>query len=680
MKIYTLCLIIAISAMLAGCSFRGGSPIDPPTKDAPPVNISQESLGTSVEVLTSGTMNLETGGIEFHTRNLSPYWNITSLIAPYFSYQITGYNPPIVNVKLKLTNPSTITGYDVAIVFENLYGKTVMNADGYIDIFGPYDIDPLIYFRKGYPYDQVFPPATTDYQILNLYYPGGSPLVDFFIIAHIGGHTGGVVNYQSKYFTGRLFPDGGKAILGVNLNDYQMDATFVAADTRVLTGGYTFFTNVAYNHWNAQITNSQNAPAGLYTITIMATSPSDPSYNTYDYIDVQVYQPGTDPTYFQEPNFNITENTGTLNPYTFSSGQHNIFIEGEDAFLTFWAESTTEGAVYFSRSKNKGTSWSNAKAITSEANGAKEINPSLASYKDHILIAYQSNYGGNNNIRLMRSTNQGTNWDEYVVTSSPIEEITPSVCIVPQPTGYFAIVAYIDNTNELLKVAIARSTNLDDWTHYQVSDNTWDIMPQTPSIAYNLVTKVLMVAWSDLADGVSGRKVYFDKSINGKVWGIDTPISDNWTTNILEVNPSLAINPLNGIAGVCYRRGTPGNRTTIQFVRASDSYATSFLPAKNISTIYLEGYNDNPSLTCDSSGRWLASFSYYFQFATNAECWFNESIDDGITWNMLNILNDAYRPGVKYPTISSSGSDVCVAWTDYRNSIGEIWVAHGTHR
>ena len=190
MRIGYSIITMVLLMILVGCSGGGNNPVSP---DDQPLSIEPQSDITygDCQIMFEGTMNLNDGTVEVRDRSANPYLDVTPFVGSYFSYEIQGVIPPdILNIQLNLYNPSTITAYDVAIVFDNLYGKTVLMPDAQIDIFGEYDIDPVVYFRS--EADFVFPPDVADSEYVYIQYPGGSPLVDFFIIAHLGGHTGGV--------------------------------------------------------------------------------------------------------------------------------------------------------------------------------------------------------------------------------------------------------------------------------------------------------------------------------------------------------------------------------------------------------------------------------------------------------------------------------------------------------
>ena len=132
---FALYMVFAI-----GCS--GGSPTTPVgSSESQPIPDSQE-----FQVMASGTMNLEDGTL-VETRTAEGYFNVTGYVGSYFSYTINGWlEPGVLDLTLNLQNPTALLVHDVYVVFEELLGKEVLNADGMIDIYSPGDLDP---FRDG---------------------------------------------------------------------------------------------------------------------------------------------------------------------------------------------------------------------------------------------------------------------------------------------------------------------------------------------------------------------------------------------------------------------------------------------------------------------------------------------------------------------------------------------------
>jgi len=329
--------LICVSALLLIMVILGCSKSD---IASPPGNPQIPESDSELVMLGAGSMNLETGEIE-PLRNPSAYMDITPFVGSNFSFSIEGFYPPDRwTIKLNLNNVSPWTVHDVCIVFEDLYGKTIDRPAGYMDIFQPYDLDPYIGFRQEDP-NRTFPPGL-DSEYLSLIYPGGaSPKVDYFIIAHLGGNTGGVYNFSAHQddSAGHLYEWGGNSKLVASVYDHQDDITFVAADTRLITGNYTFLSKTADpNMWEAEITNSEGAPAGAYNCIAAATSPSSPKYNTYAKFTIEV---------LPDPSIMYVDDDNTAGPWDGSEAHPFRYIQDAvDAANDNWTIWVKPGFYY----------------------------------------------------------------------------------------------------------------------------------------------------------------------------------------------------------------------------------------------------------------------------------------------------------------------------------------------
>lgn len=284
MRTLAIFLAVFVLTIVFGCS-GGDSPVVTPGTDQI-VSETNDAID-GVNVLLSGTMNLEEGTMELG-RDSAGYLDVTGLVGGNFSYRIEGMpQPETLELTLSLTNASGIMVYDVNIVFGNLYGKKVLNPDSYTDIFHPGSINPFISFRKDQP-DRNFPGGVTDEQQLLLKWPAGaSPFVDFFIIAHLPGNTGGVYQIKDWNVLGRLTPDG-EVNVEVSVFDHQGDITAVLADTRMFNNVLTPFSLKSAPVWEALIENQNGVGPGDYNIIVGSTSPATPAYITYNIFPITV--------------------------------------------------------------------------------------------------------------------------------------------------------------------------------------------------------------------------------------------------------------------------------------------------------------------------------------------------------------------------------------------------------
>ncbi|MFH1514511.1 MAG: hypothetical protein ABIG42_03530, partial [bacterium] len=603
-------IIPVILLIVTSCSNKTSIPTSP---DAMPSQ--SENQTSEVQILGAGTMNLENGTIDFTNRESSFYLNVTALVGSNFSYYINGLIPPdTLDIILSLNNASGLTVYDVCIVFDKLYGKTVVNPDSYMDIFEPWDIDPFIAFRKEIP-NRSFPPIADSEQLL-LRYPGGNPMVDFFIIAHLGANTGGVYQISDWQIDGLLTTIGGQVNVDVHVLDHQGNVTSVVAATNALTGGLTFFTQTGNPEiWEGIISNIQHAPVGVYTIPIMAKSPSSPTYQTYNYFDLEVV-PATDATTFSI-DIGISGDDVFPAVETYSQGHHSFAADGDNFYLAFYASNGTtsaEGAVYFTKSTNGGQNWSTAVAITDELNNHQERYPVIALGNTNIYIAYTANYSYMNtgDVKLLVSSDEGVSWDEYFPSESLGKHcLYPSICVdkdFPTEAIYISFIE-LDTVGNNCKVARTYYNNLGAYVISTVNDMTMLPM-RNSSIAFDSGSNHLLVCWSDFsADLIGGGcRVMFDwlDISNFPNWNTDTPISDHWNSTDYEFDPSLAVNPSTGNLGVLYRHEILTGTKEIRFIDIAHNPQIVIAPSALLYSTDADLHG--PSLVCESSGRFLSAW------------------------------------------------------------------------
>jgi len=617
--------------------------------------------------------------VDFNDRTADPYLNITSLLGSNFKFKIDGFTPPnILNITLTLINPSTLTAYDVCIVFEDLYGKKVLNPDGYMDIYGPYDIDPFIAFKKDDPI-RAFPPGN-DSQPLNVAY-NGNPNVKFFIIAHLGGNTGGVYQISNCFAFGDLTTNGGTATIYADVYDYQGDISYVVADTRIFTGALSFLQpSGSPNPWMASFSNSLGVPVGKYNILVAATSPANPTYKTYNYASVTVAEGmtsfGQDISPDGDTEFIIRE--------LYSSGMHSMAVKGDEFYLVFSAFSPIDnhGAVFFTKSVDRGMTWSTAIPVSDLSDDQPERNACIALGNDDIYVACIGGSFDKNS--LFVSSDDGDSWTGYApftTIGSPLNSISMCIDTVASPETVYLGITYFSVDGVVVNAGRASSSDLNTWTFGQINDTTVMFMQYDLSLSFDKNTNHILACWSSQSDNpMGGALLMFDwtNTSDYPTWHVDQPVSDNWVPGDQEIGPSPIIEPSTGNLGILYKH-ILSDYSKMELRLVKIDHSTNPVAISPTILVYeTPQYIQYPSLACETSGRWLATWMMGPD-PSQLDCYFQESLDKGDTWTNLLTVNDVPSLNSSNSTIASNGKDVCIGWVDARNANYEVWIDHGTH-
>ena len=662
--------------MYSGCSSGTNSPVLPQQSD--------EHNAGKIQILASGTMNLADCSIDYNNRDLAQYFDVTTFVGSNFSFTIDGLIPPdIYQITLSINNVSPLTVHDVCIVFEDLYGKTVLNPDCYIDIFQPWDLDPFIAFRKE-AYERYFPPGNDTEELL-LKYPGGSPFVDFFIIAHLGGNTGGVYNINDWNVDGQLTEDGGSATIHVRAHDHQSDISYVVADTSVITGGITAFTPTGFpNPFEAIISNTEHAPPGTYTIPVMATSPSSPQYQTYNYFEINVV-PTPLNTRFGNDVPIPGQDTLSADVNIIFTDSRSIACDGNNYYLVFAnMNSFNIGYLLFTRSTDGGDTWSPAVPITNPSDESDEIHPSIVVCNDDVYIAYEYSWNSGIKVDILHSSDNGVNWTSLNPPTLVNGSYFPILAVDNNSDHETLYVTYVHNEETAGRVWVGRAftDDLQNWDCHQVNDNTIpDISVFAPFIAFDPNFNAVMVAWeNELEQRLSATNAYFDICHDWPSWGTDVKVSN--APSPREWEPRIAVNPLTGVPGIIYRRDIEGvYRDELRFTKATDRFATAFLPTINISdNEWIWVSHHSASIACSVDGRWMVASSREDDYGFPAIIYFDESLDNGVTWGTDKAINDVPDGNYAFtPVLATTGRDVCVAWSDPRSGQFEMYIDNGTY-
>ena len=275
---FLITLFMCVLPFVFGCSSNQGNPLLPSeerTEISLPVNLVDESqtnrsmLGSWMITFYLADMTAEAANF----RDLDVHFNITQMIPPP-GILINSYDPVtgIVNVDFTISNPFVFTGYDVRlIVHTDDIGHLLLNPDDWTELFdGPsgMQINPFRAFAKEEA-NRVFNGETEHMENLDIYLPGGNPIVTIAIDASYPGNC--EEPYEiNDFMQDTLYSDlGSSAHAQVTVKDWQNDVNSVELYCPAVIGPTLVqLSQVDTETWEMTLENTEGAPEGDYIAMI----------------------------------------------------------------------------------------------------------------------------------------------------------------------------------------------------------------------------------------------------------------------------------------------------------------------------------------------------------------------------------------------------------------------------
>ncbi|MBU1023731.1 hypothetical protein KKB99_05515, partial [bacterium] len=272
-----LSLILIISM---GCSSSGKSTPIAPNQDLNPTTENQKD---GHAIMTSGTFEIDPENKiirDVTDRVNAMHYNITAFLGGYFKYYIQNVNGQIWTIRLEIENPTDLQVHDVRIIYVNMYGKEVVNYDGFTNLFDPpggNPINPFHYFAKEYP-NQAFPVGlgAKDDEILVMNWPAGAQsFVTYVIECSLGGNAQEPIKISDIQQMGNITPAGGGKIVTCVINDWQNDVS----GATILANAFNTTSLPMYRYRNTNtfmgnLVNLNGVAPGTYSVWIQANSPN----------------------------------------------------------------------------------------------------------------------------------------------------------------------------------------------------------------------------------------------------------------------------------------------------------------------------------------------------------------------------------------------------------------------
>ena len=276
-----------------------------------------------------------------------------------------------------------------------------------------------------------------------------------------------------------------------------------------------------------------------------------------------------------------------------------------------------------------------------------------------VHIIWYDNRNGNDEIYYKRSSNGGVSWGADTRLTNDIDRSGPPSLSV---SGSYLHVMWTDYRDGNPEVYYKRSTD---------NGANWggDVrLTNDPALSYSPSGEVsgssVQVVWYDFRDGQ--EEIYYKRSTDGgTTWSTDTRLTNDPAISFI---PSVTItgNIVNvfwtdsrdGNFEIYTKRSTDGGTNWGTDTRLTNDTLTSWF-----CTAAFNGLAGNLVWTDNRNG--------------NNETYYKRSTDGGANWGadvrLTNNSADSYRPSV-----TVSGSDVHIVWTDNRDGNYEIYYKRST--
>lgn len=248
-------------------------------------------------IFASGTFEIDPVKMEVRDapdRLNAIHYNITGFLSGHFKYFIENWSPPIMTLRLQITNTTAYQVYDVRIIYTDLYGKSVENPYGYTNYLDPpggAEFNPFHYFAKEYP-NHAFPvgPGGIDDEIMVLNWPAGQPaFVTYVIECSLGGNAQEPISIHDFNTDGDITSAGGGMIVSCAIDDWQDNVTAVS----ILSNGISSEPATMYryrdtDYWAGSLVRLDFITPGEYEIWIKAESENSGGISLYMPFNVEV--------------------------------------------------------------------------------------------------------------------------------------------------------------------------------------------------------------------------------------------------------------------------------------------------------------------------------------------------------------------------------------------------------
>lgn len=329
--------------------------------------------------------------------------------------------------------------------------------------------------------------------------------------------------------------------------------------------------------------------------------------------------------------------------------------------------------IFYSNSTDNGVTWSPDVKVNKGDFEAYRGNASIAIDKsnNNIYIVWESNVSGDLDIYLSNSTDGGITFSNAVKVNddTDMDQRFPDIAVDYSSQNVYVV--WMDQNPSGIGIRCAKSEDQGNTFGASVQVNDTSGMPTirfTPSIAVDSNNQNIYVAWGE--DDPTRFLIKFANSTDlGTSFGMDKRISDSTDPSVSELYPDVAVNGTGHIVVVWEGEDSVVNKDirSTYSTDFGDTFGDGIDDNDIIVNDDLTGDQETPSITADGT--------YFFVVWRDGrnpdpEINFSKSGDGGLSWG-TNYPVGVMSPDrlVEFPSITTHGDQVYVAWLDNRSDI-----------
>ena len=218
MRSVIITLMFLMACLLSACSSSNIVTTPEPSQPGSASDEGAQCWGDFALKFDPGTQDMEV----LYNRSADVHFEITTFLNPpscggggCVTATLNSWNPAtfIASFNVTITNPTNLSPSDVRMVFYNLGGKKIANADSFTRCMVG-SIEPFIAYSK-MAANRVFPPNGAVTETIDIYWPPASSFFIFFrVSAWLWLNCQDPYEINGMYQNGAITPGGGTADIG----------------------------------------------------------------------------------------------------------------------------------------------------------------------------------------------------------------------------------------------------------------------------------------------------------------------------------------------------------------------------------------------------------------------------------------------------------------------------------